>query len=406
MSFLSRIFGQKGEAAPARRLTEEQAERLSRQKLSTIDCAPAVQIYDAVREQTKSARQHVSRLREAPMPAEIDPRLKSAARESREQVALWLEGLLNDIALPKKQDFDSFIAFRQNFNAALLQLTKGNPKHGYYTGLVFKNEMGAIGKDIAALNESAGRLGVFLDSAISQNAAYKTLVDLVESRRSLEKELKGGKASMDELRKTADSESKEVEALRKRRESAQRPDEGGLSGLVAKRAAVEEEMYSFLAPLSRPLKKYANMGAFDKKTGALLEGYINEPVKTALSDGSGELKKILTEVERLIKGGQMDLKENVSEKALSAIAEAREGRVERLAASHAKLSSEIADAETRNKPLLEKSRQLEEQTASAEAKLEAARSSLSMTEKTLKQKEELLADVQKKIGAALAQIPS
>jgi DNA repair exonuclease SbcCD ATPase subunit len=406
MSFLSRIFGQKKEAGTKEKPSLEQAERTAREKLSGIDCAPAVQICEKLKNQVGAARKSITALRGAAIPAEIDPRLKSAARESREQVAIWLEGLLNDISFPKKQDFGAFLALRQNLNSALFQLTKGNPKHGYYTSTVFKNEMAAIGKNIGELNALAGRLAIFLDSAVSENAVYKTFVDLIETRRVLEKELKDARSQVDELRRASASASENTASLRKKLESAPKADEGALIELQARKAQLEGEIYSLLAPLSRPLKKYANMGAFEKKRGALVEDYINDPVKTALGDKSGEFKEILSEIDRLIRSGQMDLKENVSEKTLAVVAKAKEGGLETLVASHAMTCSEITENETKKRPLIEKVRQLEVELNSASAQSEATSASLGIVENTLKQKEQLLGEIENKIQAALEQMPA
>lgn len=361
LGLLDRLRGRSAEKPSDEKRAYSLAEAIdvSKQRLASVDYSRGGEMVEKIRKSVSRARQDLRRLADAPLDPAMDKRLYSAARESRQQLVLRLQHMLDSIDLPSEATYQSLDRLRKSLAAGLSQITYGNLKHSFYTATVFKKEMAALGESLTVIEHEHRELSEYLNSSSKSLASYRNLLDAVDAKEALESEIAALQKSLAGLQERRGAFK--PEAAGPARAQSQEADE--VASLESQRDEIESQIYSMIASLSKPMKKYEKIGNFEKPVAEAVRGYVDDPVRAALEDDGRRLPAILDDLKRLVESGQIELQGHAKEKALSMIERLKGNELGPPIRRHAELEARIAAAREKLKAVVGERSRAERETS-------------------------------------------
>jgi len=262
----------------------------------------------------------------------------------------FVHGILDSIAIvgdKKPSGYDELKKFHEDLRAVVSSLGKIIISHGRYLSIAFEDEIDNIKIKSKRLFEMSGELGerigsdvgIFLEALEKLNeieVKLRELRDLDTDRSKLKEKLRRYSEERSELEREVDSlrETREFKELTRTEEE--------LRGVREKLESVELDIYNYINPLRRPMKKFrrfAEVNGYEPEILKSIDGYIQDPVECFLLDEDGNLENILVKIRNAIEAGDFKLKDRDREKVLIRIESALNIDKNKLRERHLELNS-------------------------------------------------------------------
>ncbi len=267
---------------------------------------------------------------------EGNKRLRKIVSTSKKSVYAKMSSLLKKLEPPSVHEFRALKDYSTNANSLIDSELKTFARTISYTGIVMKEEMKGIGKKIQGLKKQFTELEELFKSSSFEKAF--SLKESAESLSSLKKSIESGEKTLSSLE--SGISSKEAE-LKKARESLSSFDSspelsefrelnGKKRSFLEKKSELKNRFLQLLSPVDKPLKRFSKLvesGQFplEKEEEEFLFSYKSEPFSAFRKDPKAvRLKRILSQLKKLVKDNTLSLKEKEKEKKLSAIDELME----------------------------------------------------------------------------------
>jgi DNA repair exonuclease SbcCD ATPase subunit len=251
-----------------------------------------------------------------------------------------------------KADFTVLLSLKSDAGKALREM-EVSPKQTFLLSRYFVKESQIVVENVKKAESDLNELKEFLrqDSRILkiENEAVKAVENLTEQLEEKKRLSKRCEEIISEIEKTEQmigEERKKIEDLEKSEECRNmRMLEKELKDVGISMVEIKNRLTEELSPLKRPFKKLVHSMGLDE--GKDMNRFIADPFTALTSRGTGELKRLLSELEEAVAGGRITIKKRERGK----IAVIRKG-----------VEKEIPE-------LLEKYRRLEKKRASKLAKI-------------------------------------
>ncbi|MDD9809985.1 MAG: hypothetical protein OXU86_07415 [Thaumarchaeota archaeon] len=254
-----------------------------------------------------------------------------------------------------------------------------------------------LGRQTRVIHIFAKKYATRLKSTLSElNSKKDELARAVRDHESFESsvsEVRERVAALDGMRERAQSSSGRLEAIgaqlqraREARGAAQEEKarlessaefaeharrKGELDALDGERAALDREIGSSFARISRPLSKYVYVTSLEKEKKAVMRRMIDSPADALREAGADGVSEILVHVRKAVSSGSVSVKDTAKS----------EEQIDALTAGLGGLASRIASLESRRAEMLERLRSFDSSGLdSARSALERAESDISALE--------------------------
>lgn len=392
MSFWRRLFGGKEEKKETKAVSLDEAVEISRKKLAETNLEAAKKICDTTRAAVKDIASKVTALSAAPSP-KMDKALAAPVLESRQQVVMSLQKALDEIGFPEEVNYESLQTLYGRLGRAIVKLSSVNMKHSYYVSLGFQQHTDAIRKSAVKLGELSNGMGVELKRIALEKAPYKKLLEEKNKLDELKERAEGTKKEAgDAKEKIAEMEAKLQKTGEELSESRAGEEEAKLAELRKQKEENESRIYSQISAFSRAMRKYEKVGNFDKRTGAVLNQYLENPVRTFLSDDDFLIQKILSDIRKLLAKNELELKDN--DKMIQTYDSFNFENLKTLKEETRMLDGKINEVKNRLQPLLERQEALRGEVGSTALEIKSTKIREEHLQKTLAEQEKALAEVQ------------
>lgn len=262
----------------------------------------------------------------------------------------FVHGILDSIVVvgdKKPSGYDELKKFHEDLQAVVSSLGKIIISHGRYLSIAFEDEIDNIKIKSKRLFEMSGELGerigsdvsLFLEALEKLNEIeikLRELGDLDTYRSNLKEKLKRYSEEISDLERKIDSlhGTREFKELRRTEEE--------LRGVREKLESVELDIYNYINPLRRPMKKFrkfAEVRGYGPEILKSIDGYMQDPVECFLLDENGNLEDILVKIGKAIEAGDFKLKDRDRERVLIRIESALNIDKNKLRERHLELNS-------------------------------------------------------------------
>lgn len=281
----------------------------------------AAPILDEITRHIRNIKKQALKIDTLKCPEEIPKRARKVIITSK---PAFVRGILDAIkGVEEKPTGGDIEAFNDKLQNALSTLLKVNMGQGRYLPLAFGDELTEIRKESKQLFEKKKELEeLFRGDAL--NEVRKDLETLKEKSLlspTLDKELmqfndevKKLKIEKERLQSeyTGFDQTKDFKDLSEKKHK--------LKEIKEKKDGVENEVYTLLTPLRRPLKmlrKFILEKGMPEVKG--IEGYIQNPMEMFFSDGGGDINPLLERLKSAMKEGELGSTKQERDKILSKI---------------------------------------------------------------------------------------
>jgi len=349
LDFFDRLFGREKKESSLVLDSDELALWLERQVKSRRDeirkeCKPLI---DEIFIDLEEIKTLTLDLEELECPKGVPKKARKIVLTSK---PAFVQGILDSMAMvedKKPSGYDELEKFHEDLQVVVSSLGKIAISHGRYLPIAFGDEIEAIRRKSKKLFERSKELKEIIGSDIS--LFLEALERLDEIKVKL-KELKGldtDKSNLQEkLKKYSEERSnleKEIDSLHETREFKElTKTEEELKGVREKLESVELEIYNYINPLKRPMKKFrkfAEVKGYGPEILKNIDGYMQNPVDCFLLDKDENLENILMKIRKAIEAGDFKLKGKDRGKVLTRIESALNIDEDKLRQRHLKLNS-------------------------------------------------------------------
>jgi predicted nucleic acid-binding Zn-ribbon protein len=368
------------------------AKKLKEDKLSDLMKSASSRLNEiaSARERVYAA---VQALASSEPTEEVYPKLYKMGDEARRRLFNKAMRALSSIEVPKHPTWQTLLDFRDSILRAAGSMMEASAVHGRYAAIIFEKQTQNFIRSIKRFGELAASFDAFLRGWELELQKLESICSLSRRRRELLESLAGlrdRKGSLeDEVRSLGQALEEETSNLERflahdlveLQHLRQEVEE-----LERKVKEVENEIASTLSGLSRPLRKMKNVLALEghrlgRDAIKTLERYLNDPLRTILSedDGLPLLNLLLRDLLGLIQNGKLGLDAKEREKRLRQIQGLlNSGVLLKFQTQYRGLLKEISakKLEFERSPLHARRAELEKTVQEGKAKLELARERL------------------------------
>ncbi|MBU0662373.1 MAG: hypothetical protein ABH854_05675 [Candidatus Diapherotrites archaeon] len=347
MGFLDKIFGSGGKGRGAGKAPEETWTMEINEALAQVSekgksgfaelekqvFAHFAEIKHTLAEIKTELREFESRDLEA---EEGNKRLRKIVETSKRNLIKNMSTLTERLAPPEKHDYEILRAYCTNSSKSLEDELRTFGRNVMYTGILMKQEVKNLGNYINELNSTFAKLQALFEGnsagrAMAAKAGLEGLKTGIAEREKISAEIKKINTALMALR---EDEKKKASVLAELQNSAGIKELNSLMEKKAGQAREKQELkgrfINLIAPIDRPLNRFMRLAesgnyVLEDTERALLNAYLTNPFLAAKQDPKAEiLKKLLADVEQMVRNGIISLKEKERAKKMRALAELKD----------------------------------------------------------------------------------
>ena len=323
MGFWEKIFGKPAEQKKTLKLEEleEQLEKkLEKEKQAFLNES------SGLLEQTSSlvtvSLERLKEIKERDFEAEGENKyLRKIVQSSKQGFASRMQALLEKTRPPQGKDFEKCFSYSSQAVESFRQEVVSFRKNIAYTGILAKQEMIDLGKNIQELETRLASLQALAkNSSISQSkqllektGQVKTLIAEKNQTLEEEKKLKEMLASLEKEKSEVLEKSKGLKEGSAFKEFDEKTKEK--EKLLEEKRLLREKALNLTAPLEKQLRRLQNLAeikefVLEKEQERILNSYLQDCFNALKQDVKGEeLKELLAELEKAINSGKITFKD-------------------------------------------------------------------------------------------------
>lgn len=241
-------------------------------------------------------RELTMELKNKDLPPEIPKRPRKIIKTSR---PAFVEGLSKSLNLGKNLTLEEL---QVKLPESLNKIGKLLASKGRYLPLAFSDELEAIGKRANQLLREGEKLKSFslrdknLEQSLLQYAKIKQFQKELKKLAVSQEQIKQQLTKLHQEKKNLEEEAKEIEKSEKMKDFLQ--EQIWQKEIIQEKEKIEAELYNFLSPLKRSLKKFRRYLQVEGRGNKEIQGYLDEPVNQFLHTPEESLLNLLNEIKR------------------------------------------------------------------------------------------------------------
>ncbi|MHC1605142.1 MAG: hypothetical protein ACXQTP_04135 [Candidatus Methanofastidiosia archaeon] len=390
---------------------EDERKDVDAEMLDTV--SPLVERIESAFDEIEST---INFFDEMELEEEVVKRLENITLTSKKKFCDSMRAVLRKREKGVPESFVEMLSYLEETESTLISIDRVRATHGRYLGIVFGNVLKRIAKELkmiaVLLNGVKERTHSQRETWDRLNKLEETYAQLGEldeakikkSRKEITKEIEG------EKRFIGNMEKKIASFKSGRRYARYRELEEKIHSLGEKESEANHDVYEYLAPMKRTLKKFkkgVENGKFHLPIKHLefLEGYMEAPVRTLDRDTAAldNLKAIAGCLLETLREGNLKDKKHKVKKTIELCENIVNGKVDHIKTTYSSVSSELENLRKELGSLsLSELGDMEREMERARARLERKEdelASLADTEKNMaSQREKLKGKLRKEVS--------
>ncbi len=349
--FLKKLFSEPEEEVEKQGIKSEELDIWFKEKSDKIFTNLNVEIKDIknnVKDEITKAKDNLAILSTANLHnPKISIKETQFMQGNRKAYILAVNNFLRNIDL-EKDNYSDLLNFCSDFNSRLAKFGRSTIKPYHILQEFFANESRNIAISIRNLDGSIKELentikNANLNKIKEIKIGIANLNNKIKQKNQLETILNDKEKIKQNLLKNKQDTEKEIERLVKSKEYEQlnelKANKGALLASIREHNAKIVHAFSVM---ERPLRKLTRMVVEDS---ALLKKYIENPVKTLISDHALKISKLLKKLKNNINNYTLDLKDKKREKVLETVKGLTEEFLKEFINKHNELNQKLENLE-------------------------------------------------------------
>jgi hypothetical protein len=265
----------------------------------------------------KEVRDLTLELKRKEIPEDIPRRARKVILTSK---PAFVNGILESIGNLEEGDEKNVKKFQEHLQGSLDKIGKLLASKGRYLPIAFSEEMEKIGKkakEILELNEDLQKIVISSDEDRNFNDSfiiYETIKEDLQKIKKLKEMREKDGEKLGEMRKENEVLKKKLDEIGESKEFEEFLEmEKKRDQLKEEREKIESELYNYLSPLKRPLKKFRKFTQDRGFSIKEINSWIKNPVEEFFSSSPADnnvksLSNILMEIRNAINAKKLSLK--------------------------------------------------------------------------------------------------
>jgi len=311
MKFFERFFGKEDKVTEGRKEVIKFSEvedwlRERKKSENRESYRKAKPIIGEILQSMDGIKELIDDLDRAECPDDIPKRARKIVLVSKPE---FVRGIRDSIRIIENSARDDLNEFHRNLNSTILGIGKVIGGQGRYLPVAFGDRIQKIAKESKLIVAKGKELREF----IPRNQRYD---EILRDMEEIEKEsvrlrnLDAGEKELEEkMKKTEEKREKLMQDYRDFEKSSEFKEfqklRMELNELDKRKKDIESNIYTYLSPIKRPLKKFRRVTGETRE----IKAYIDNPLQEFLSAGDG-LESIIIQVRKAIDSGALRIKKS------------------------------------------------------------------------------------------------
>ncbi len=347
MSFFSKIFG-KGEDKQIELSMKELpgwVDERTKQRVGEINSELRL-VFDKIEKEREKSFENLDRLAGAELQnPELITRAKQIMAGNRESYIKKAKLFLERVAASEMININSTKSYLEVYDGAIQELTKSSAKSYYVVSEFFGNEVGAVARNIKAIDELVKKIRGFVEERDDEITKINKIIDGLSNIKFSKQQIVEIKHEMEKLEEEKGADEKEFKQTKARIAKIKGGKAFSEYGSILKKEkekqeqlkSLEQDMFAQFSVLDRALRKYSKITLEEN----LVDKYLEKAVEALLEDRELKIIAVLQKMREAIERGELELKEKKKERTLEVIDELNKQSLFEFQNKHKKLLEEI-----------------------------------------------------------------